>query len=326
MRLTLAIPVHNDRDNLIALLRTVGRLGFADRVVVVDDGSDIPLDADALCAAAALPRAMVQLLRHDTSTGPGVARNRALSEVETDHLLYLDSDDLPTRDLAPLLRDLTDQAFDFCLFQHHDTRMDQELAWGQMPWDQTHWHRAGVALGALNPVNPAAAAHLAHTANYPWNKIYRTAFLRDNAIGCSDIRLHEDIELHWRSFLAARHILASDRIGVVHVFHPHGTRMTNRTDHERLAVFGPLQRIAGELESDTGKNRVYAGSFFAFTLGLFDWICNNLHREHQAQFARLVQEFQTTHIPPEMLERLTRTDPNLIKRLKRHLPPDQTGG
>lgn len=313
MTLTLAIPTHNDTANLCRLLGQVARIGLADQVIVIDDGSDTPITTEELRAAGAPGPGRLTLLRNELPRGPGPARNRAILHTITDHLLFLDADDLPTPELAGLMRDLDGRDFDFCLFQHHDTRVEQELAWGQPCHDLRLWQAAGVDLGALSEVGPNAAAHLACTANYPWNKIYRTGFLRAHAIGCSDILLHEDIELHWRGFLHAQRILASDRVGVVHFVAPHGQRLTNRTGPERLALFPPLDRLAGEIMDVAPEP--YALSFFDFILGLFDWIAGNLDEVHHDRFAGLVRNFVQTWVPAPVLEQIRAAEPARTARV-----------
>lgn len=293
--LTLAIPAHNDRAPLLRLLARVGGLGCVAHVVVVDDGSDMALDVAELNTALNTTDTTLTLLRNDTPKGPGPARNRALNEVTTDHVMFVDADDMVTRELPPLMRDLDGLDFDFCLFQYHDTRQEQGLMWGQMPWDQSLWQEAGVALGALDPVPPTARAHLVRCANYPWNKIYRTAFLRAHSITCSQILLHEDVELHWRSFLHARAILASDRIGVIHFVSETGTRLTNRTGPERLEVFEPLTRIADEIAAHDPDT--YALPFVRFALGLIAWISDNLDPAHAHQLDELTRVFTQDHVP-----------------------------
>jgi len=313
MTLTLIIPVHNDAENLQRLIERSSALEIAEHYIVVDDGSDVPLHADQLRAAGAPAPGRLTLLRNDTARGPGAARNRALLHVVTDHLLFLDADDLPTRELPDLLRDLEGEAFDFCQFQYHDTRMEQELAWGQMTHDQQLWQAAGLDLGALSEVTPKAAAELARTANYPWNKIYRTEFLRAHAIGCSDILVHEDVELHWRSFLNARRILASDRVGVIHFVSPQGARLTNRTGAERLDLFGPLGRLAMEIRLKSPAT--YALPFFDFAIGLFDWIAGNLDSAHHDAFATAVHDFVTTQVPADLLDQIRAAEPERTARV-----------
>jgi glycosyltransferase involved in cell wall biosynthesis len=306
MTLTLAIPCHDDAPGLARLLRGAAPMGCVSHVVVVDDGSPSPLDPGWISAETGLAPDRLTLLRNDTPTGPGAARNRALAHVPTPHLLFVDADDLVTPELPDLMADLAGRDFDFCIFRHHDTRMAQDRIWGQMPWDQALWEAAGLAAGALMPVEAEAATQLAQTANYPWNKLYRTDFLREYGIGCSDIPLHEDVELHWRSFLRARAILASDRIGVVHYVAPRGSRMTNQRGPDRLALFAPLETLARDVAPTP-----LALPFFRFALGLCLWVRGALDPAHHAALADHVAGFLGA-IPPEVRAQLASADPELI--------------
>lgn len=321
MTLTIAIPVHDDEAFLLRLLGRLARLGCADQLVVVDDGSPAPLDHAALCAAATLPADRLTLLRHDTAQGPGIARNVALAHVDSDHLLYLDADDLPTRELPPLLADLAGQTFDFCIFRHHDTRSEMERRWAPEQLDARLWRAAGTDIGALTPVGPKAAAALMQTANYPWNKIYRTDFLRAHDIGCSDLAVHEDIELHWRSFLAADHILASDRIGVIHFVDADGDRLTNRLGPERLAVFTALDRIAGEIATREADPLPLA----LFALGLIGWIHDHLLPELRPAFADRARDWLNRHVDPALYPAIDAARPKIRADIDQLLVPAATG-
>ncbi|MFD3191536.1 glycosyltransferase family 2 protein [Sedimentitalea sp. HM32M-2] len=311
LQLTVAIPVHDDLPYLTRLLGRLHGLGCVAHVVVVDDGSPVPLDAPALCAASGLARRQLTLVRHDRPQGPGVARNRALAQVRTGHLLFLDADDLPTAELPGLLADLAGQRFDFCIFQHHDSRSAAEGRWGQTRHDRALWRAAGTDIGALGPVTPEAAAQLMRTANYPWNKIYRTDFLRRHRIACSPIPVHEDIELHWRSFLCADRILASDRVAVIHFVDDGGNRLTNRAGPERLQVFQPLDALAAEIAA-RGTDPM---PFLLFSLELLDWIRGNLRPELQPDLTRRARDWMARHLSPAQSAALDAARPGLRARL-----------
>ncbi len=87
---TVVIPV---RDNIVGLQRLVAALRGL-RVVVVDDGSQVPIRREELTAAHCCE---VQVLRHPTSRGPAAARNTGLQACTTDFVAFLDSDVVPRR-------------------------------------------------------------------------------------------------------------------------------------------------------------------------------------------------------------------------------------
>ena len=283
--LALVVPVWNDAPGLARLLTRVGALGLFDEVVVVDDGSD---------PALPLPRvrgAQVRLIRHDSPQGGGVARNAGMSAVTRPYMMYLDADDLPAPDLPDLIADLADDVaasgpFDLCLFKHADSRTRPEARWGQPAWDEARWRQAGHATGALAPALPGALPVLAMTANYPWNKVYRTALLRDNGIGCVATMVHQDIPLHWLALMAADRVLVSDRICVWHgVDLPleertgarpgtHGdrspvrARLTQRTGDERLQVFAAFDPV---VPAAAAAGQAWQAALAAFVPELIDW-------------------------------------------------------
>lgn len=86
---TVVIPV---RDNTLGVRRLVAAMRGL-RVLVVDDGSEIPVApsdfADAHCE--------IEVLRHSVSRGPAAARNTGLAASTTDFVAFLDSDVVPRR-------------------------------------------------------------------------------------------------------------------------------------------------------------------------------------------------------------------------------------
>jgi mycofactocin glycosyltransferase len=86
---TVIIPV---RDNAFGLNRLVRALRGM-RIVVVDDGSVLPVRAEDFDGTYC----NVAVLRHDRSKGPSAARNTGLAACETDFVAFLDSDVVPRR-------------------------------------------------------------------------------------------------------------------------------------------------------------------------------------------------------------------------------------
>lgn len=261
----LVIPVHNDTERLNRLITQAREMACFAQIVVIDDGSDTPVDAEN-----------ITLIRHDTAQGAGASRNAGLLAVTTKHVLFFDSDDLLTAELPRLLADLATQTnpFDFCLFKHADSRTVTEGQWGQPAWDEALWQTAGLAVGTLQDAPAATWPMLARTANYPWNKIYRTAFLRDHDIGCATTPVHQDITLHWRGFLAATRVLVSDRICAWHLVGSGTGHLTNRKGAERLKVFEALAPVV--TDADVKGDAAFQASLVSFVMELMNWIRDHL--------------------------------------------------
>jgi mycofactocin glycosyltransferase len=86
---TVIIPVRDNASGLHRLMASLRGL----RVIVVDDGSAVPVQAADLAGM----HCDVQVLRHPRSKGPAAARNTGLAACGTDFVAFLDSDVVPRR-------------------------------------------------------------------------------------------------------------------------------------------------------------------------------------------------------------------------------------
>lgn len=86
---TIVVPL---RDNLFGLRRLLRSLRGL-RVIIVDDGSAIPVRNSDLCGL----HCQVEVIRHPGSRGPAAARNTGLGACTTDFVAFLDSDVVPRR-------------------------------------------------------------------------------------------------------------------------------------------------------------------------------------------------------------------------------------
>jgi len=86
---TVIVPAYDRAELLDGCLTALGR---DHAVVVVDDGS-----RDPAAVAAVASRHGAGLIRRDVNSGPGAARNAALSCAATDLIAFIDSDCVPPR-------------------------------------------------------------------------------------------------------------------------------------------------------------------------------------------------------------------------------------
>lgn len=91
---TVVIPVRDNQSGIDRLLKVLD----GHKVVVVDDGSTVPITAPG-----------ATLLRNETSQGPAAARNRGAAQADTELVAFLDSDVVPEHDwLTKLLGHFSD--------------------------------------------------------------------------------------------------------------------------------------------------------------------------------------------------------------------------
>lgn len=93
--LTVGISTRNRRDVLLRGLRALRHVeSITDRVIVVDDGSDAPMEPGLREGLGDEAPPRLSILRHDETMGVAGGRNRIAREARTPWILYLDDDAL----------------------------------------------------------------------------------------------------------------------------------------------------------------------------------------------------------------------------------------
>lgn len=326
--LSVVIPVWNDPEGLARLLPVLTTLPGVAQIIVVDDASDVPVGAKSIGLPGLATDSRILWLRSATQKGAGHARNLGLARVDCPHVLFFDSDDLPLPGLTALLADLAalpseDAPFDFCLFRHIDSRTRASGTPGPLAGDQRLWDLLRAA-EAPAPIDRAQAARMVRIAAYPWNKIYRTAFLRAAAIRCTEIPVHNDVELHWTGFFHARRILVSTREGCEHFVAQDGTRLTNRSGLDRFEVFQALEAVQAALTASGPRAAAFGDAAAEFYLNLFRWIDETLEPELRATFRWRAQDFLRRALTPALFTLVAQADPDLAGRINRFLAEGRT--
>lgn len=313
MQLSVVIPVYNDPEGLHRLLVQIGALGIFSQVVVVDDASTVSCRPKDIGIDPAQYPIALKYLRIRKNRGAGHARNQGLKLVTGSHVLFFDSDDLFVDGIVSLVADLQDQDFDFCIFKHVDSRVRAKGEYGLLDSDEAIWQEVG-AIGTLDTLTARAATHLCRVAAYPWNKIYRTEFLRSQNIRCTEISIHNDIEIHWISFLRAQTILLSNRICCEHFVIKNQNRLTNKTGRERFEVLQALASVQREF-CNNPEFLPFLESFVGFYMGLFDWIIKQLEPSLHAEFHHAMRHFLYTELSPALFTLATTRNPDLGRRI-----------
>lgn len=285
--LAVVIPVWNLPGKLIQLLNQVARMGIFTEIIVVDDASEPACDPEELGFPKKCLGGRLVYVRLPTQCGAGHARNVGLAAVTAENLLFFDADDV----LAPALPDIFRQHLaagspDFTIFRHGDSRVRNRE--GSFDTEEARWSRVlRNRMSAL--LNLTEAAELCGISSYPWNKIYRTNFLREAGIRCSETPVHNDIRLHWLSFVLAKRIQADARIGATHVVEDHRDHLSTRRGRDRLCLGEIFAELIETLQG-VPHRRIYMRQLIQFTDDLCRWNLEQINTEVVPDFTQMMLE------------------------------------
>lgn len=318
MQLSLVIPVWNDLPGLERLLKQVAGFDLFHEVIVVDDASDDVPGPDRVPSARALGD-RITWLRSDAQRGAGHARNLALRHISGSHVIFFDSDDLFTDQFPRIVAHAANQPrpFDFLIFRHDDSRMLDAGGQGTFPDEEKLWHEVGAGEIPVH-LGLKRSAVLCRLSAYPWNKIYRTGFLRHNRIRCTEIMVHNDVELHWNSFVTARRILTCSLPGATHFVHENGARLTNRRDADRLEVFQALGNVMQRITDRPGhRSLTFLQPFTKFTCDLINWVGRNIDSSHHPELLARAQRHFLALLDRRLMTLIAYSDPALARKVNR---------
>ena len=235
---SVIVPVYNVEPYLAQCLESLLAQTLADiEVICVDDGS-VDGSADVLARFSA-EDARVRVIRQDNA-GPGVARNTGIDAARGEYLYCFDGDDFCDPELleeavACAREHAADVvALPFSLY-NEQVGVALPVAWSlvrdRYPQGAFTWRD-----------NPDALFETFH--NYPWNKLVRTAFVRENGIRFLDIYLTEDLAYSAAALVRARAIACTD---IARIYHREGISTNSMSDKHKhpfdfITAFAELRR------------------------------------------------------------------------------------
>ena len=268
-KISIIIPAYNAAQDIGNALDSVLKNESDMDIVVIDDAS-----SDDTCSVVEQymsRHSNIRLLRNEANTGPGVARNRALMSIDSEYCMFHDADDTLVNGAVDILTSLMDRAdVDFAVFNYFILRnRGAVLEEGGIGAEGT-WQDA---LGGqeLAIVELDKAPNFLLMVNYPWNKIFRTSFIRRVNLRFSTARINEDILPHWAAFMHAGRFLAVNRKLTIHSLIAGSDQHTNVYDERRIAIFEALRETESIFERNKLFRDKYYHLFLYFKAGLLGW-------------------------------------------------------
>lgn len=205
MRLSVIIPAYNCEGSVGATLDSILAQTLPDfEVILVNDGST---DGTAAVLASYAKRdSRVRFLTVENG-GPARARNLGISEATGDYLYFMDSDDLILPDMFETLLPLAEERqLDVVACGYTMDNLETKK-----PHIRTFGFDAFTALTAEDFRGRLTDLIRAHQMYVIWNKLYRTAMIRENGIEFPDFLSGEDRLFNTQTFPHIRRFAFVDR-------------------------------------------------------------------------------------------------------------------
>jgi len=302
--ISVIVPVYNAAAYLEAGLASVlAQEGPSFEVIAVDDGSTD--GSGELCDRIAASDPRVRVI-HKENGGAGSARNRGIDEARGRYLAFPDGDDICMPGMLATLAAAAEKSgaqVTLCGYQAFDENGDGERVW--LP-AQTLQGRATVR-------RFAASQFPRGVAGYPWNKLYRADFIRENRIRYPDMRRFQDGMFNLQVFDRAERVrvipdvLYRYKINTqTEIFQKFPPDMLELLKQITEGFFDALERWGIEEEEPMGRIRPF---FLNGAVGCVDclysprWHCSRKERKAWLKRLHLDPTFRRCAGPEEGLSR-----------------------
>ena len=180
-KVSIIVPVYNAEKSLARCVDSILNQEFRDfELILMDDGSKDR--SGEICDGYARADARVVVV-HKENTGVSDTRNQAIARARGTFLQFVDSDDWLTADATKLMvRAAEETGCDMVIADFYRVVGEMVSQKGDIDADQVIGREAFVGFMMENPAD--------YYYGVLWNKLYRTALIRDNGVLCRE-------ELNW---------------------------------------------------------------------------------------------------------------------------------
>ena len=287
--LSVIIPAFNVSKTIIETLNSLYRnINSSFEVIIVDDQSEDGTVQKIEKFIKQKSKNNIRILVNENNSGPGVSRDRGLSQARGSFILFFDGDDiLRPNAVDTTIRLLIDRNVDVAILPYNIIYGSQKTGIGM--WDSDKAIFDALVLAPKGEVRPVDFPKLLSLTNYPWNKITRKSFLEQISLSFGNLRLHEDIIAHWKILLNADNVLINKIPICDYYSNPDGSSATNNKTTLRFQSIDALRGLYIYICSNPNYHFAIP-TYIEFSLNLISWAYSNIVAEHKDEFKRKARE------------------------------------
>lgn len=285
--ISVIVPIYNTEKYLSQCLNSILNQKYKDlEVICIDDGSTD--QSFFILQRLASQDARIKVI-HQENQGQGKARNNGLEYVSGEFVVFLDSDDWFEPDfLGSMIKQARDTKADIaiCCSDEYDTNTGK---FGNGSW----MLKKNLLPKSTFAPEEAANSLFQFTYGWAWDKLYRTAFIRDNNLFFPSLQNSEDLVFVFKSLFFASRITVVNQNFIHHRINRVNS-VSNLREHYPMEPFRAVQLVYSELLS-SGLISQYKESFFRWEINFLIWHMSTLTDKKQKKI--IFNELKTKWIP-----------------------------
>ncbi len=301
--LSVVLTVYNMGDCLAPCLEDVKAQTFRDfELICVDDGSTDGSEDVLRQAESSGSFPSFKLISQENS-GPAAARNRGIEAARGAYLLLLDSDDRFEPTLFARMVEAVEQAdADVAICRSDEFDHDSGKT---RPTDWTIRTELLPKNASVFSATDAPACPFSAFMGWPWDKIYRTSFIKDRGLSFPDLPNAEDFPFVYRALCRAQSIVAIDEV-LIH----HRVKRSGSTSNSRLAApmsfYEGIEMLKSDLQADREAWQKLEWGFLNWAINYTCWNIESLPQDAH-QRAQLIDALFSGGMPALELDKHPRS-------------------
>lgn len=297
-KLTIIVPMYNCEKTIIRCLDSIFNQDTTIdlELILVNDGS---LDRTQEIVEDYIKTKKNIILLSQKNKGAGAARNLALSHAHGDYLLFVDADDqLHPNSISIIDKEISSGEIEILVFLYR--YFDESSGdFKEISERDSKIYKDKRIKGKIFSFSDFPEIHEAIA--YPWNKVFKASFVKNNQLKFSETIVHNDIFFNIASTAKSKKTKVIPDILYIHNINSLDGQLTQIFDERRLDALIALE----ECESFLKKEQIaetLKRSFNAFKADLLDWIIQGSSGDLKRKFMTYFKNFLQTLTPEELIK------------------------
>jgi glycosyltransferase involved in cell wall biosynthesis len=222
--ISMIIPHYNDSERCKTLLSSL-KEGLFKEIIIVDDASELSHELALQQLPQAFPHLPLQLINLSSQSGAGKARNVGLEVITSDFVIFVDSDDVLTKDHDAILKEAMNKDVDVVYCAPTSHKLDGTLG-------VRHTRYASLIHEFLHHISHITEAKLCTHFFIPVSKVISTSFIQKHQVRFDEVMVSNDVMFSTFVGLNAEKIAALTT--PFYSILEHNSGLTQRKDKESL--------------------------------------------------------------------------------------------